>query len=93
MLHSGSTSPLAATGLYYCGVIEDKMHYLKDCSFYITERTQQHDTIQPLIQDYRNLTLPMKFISIMTNELPEFTEAVGKLILNGLLKRSEANRK
>ena len=69
-------NPLAEGIYLFCnsGEVEDEMHFLLDCRFYITERIELNDTIQPLIKDYRDLPLSMKFISMVTKDLPGVTK-------------------
>ena len=58
-------------------------------SFLHDGRNKLNNAIQSLIQDCRNLNVPMKFISFMTNEFTEVTEAA-KRFSSVLLKPSVA---
>lgn len=74
----------------YCTAqeVEDEMHFLLDCAFYIPERVALLNAVKPHIPNYDDLSLNSKFTAIMSNKETRVTRALGKYVYKCLENRN-----
>ena len=85
-------TPVSERVCLYCsdGTIEDEMHFVLHCIFYVEERHKLIEACTENIPDFEDMDSRSKFINIMSLDYPAITKVLGKFIYKSLKKRNDA---
>ena len=86
-------TPVSERICLYCsdGTIEDEMHFLLDCMFYIDERCKLIEACTEHIPGFETMEPKDKFINIMSLNYPTVTRPLGRFIYDCLKKRNDVS--